>query len=583
MPLRLPARLAAFGVAASAALAPALAQEPHLPLDQVVPGSTGVARTVLRGTRVEEFAVEIVSIVRNVAPDRDLILARATGDEIERLGVAQGMSGSPVYVDGRLVGAVSATWSFVREPLFGITPVEQMEAEASWAFDHEPDRASVGPGPAFPEGAAPPTSEAPGFRPLESPLVLSGFDPRVTAVAADLFGPWGLSVAEGGAAGEAEGGPIEPGATVGIQLAGGDVAMTAIGTVTWVDGERVHAWGHPFLQLGDVEMPMVNGYVHAVIPSAALSFKLASGGDIVGTVTSDRGSGIAGWLGRRPPLTTFALKVIRFGEPESYRFDLARSRQLTPTLVGLTAANAILRHGGGTADETVRFTQRIALADGRGTTVETLISGDQTIGQIVGLLSQATKAIATNPFEDVDIDRVDAELRYEPGIRIGVITDLSIDDDTLKPGETIRGTYTIREFRGEERAHRFAVPLPSDAREGRYLLLVADAKTAEQFEAERDPRAFAPRTLDEYLDRIRGLRQTDELHLHLYRQSEGVLIDGSPLADLPPSAISVMRGAARSGIEGELPAELVHEERIPAGRFLTGAHDVLLDVRKEKS
>jgi hypothetical protein len=412
--------------------------------------------------------------------------------------------------------------------------------------------------------------------------VLAGFDPRVTAAAAALFGPWGITVAEGGAAGEGQGGPMEPGQTLGIRLVGGDLAMTAIGTVTWVDGERIYGWGHPFLQLGDVEMPAVNGYVHAVVPSTAISFKVASGGDVVGTITSDRGSGVAGRLGAAPPITAFDLTVVRHGEPELYRYELARSRAITHSLVGLTAANSVLRNGGAFGEETVRFRQRITLADGRATTVETLIAGEQTVAQVVGLLSQATKAIATNPFEDVDVERVEAELRYEPEVRMGVITEVSVDDDTPRPGDTLRGSYTIREFRGGETTHRFAVPLPKDAREGRYLLLVADSRTAEQFEAERDPRSFAPRDLDEYLERIRGLRQTDEVHLHLYRRSEGVQIDGRPLADLPPSALTVMRGAARSGVENDLPAELIHEERIPAGRFLSGAHDLLLEVRKEK-
>jgi hypothetical protein len=586
MPLFLFSRRAALAAVALAGMAgppaSAPAQEP-LPVDQVQPGSRGVARTVLRGTEVEEFDVEILSVIRNMTPKRDMILARALGEEMERLGVAQGMSGSPVYVDGKLLGAIATTWSFAQEPVFGITPAVQMESEADWARDHGGGEASARPRPpGFPDRPASPAEGAAGLRPIGSPLVLSGFDSRVVEAASELFGPWGVTVAEGGSAGRGEGGPIAPGQTLGIRLVGGDVAMTAIGTVTWVDGERVYGWGHPFLQLGDVEMPAVNGYVHAVVPSAAISFKLASGGDVVGTITSDRGSGVAGNLGAAPPVTELDLTVVRHGAPERYRYELARNAAITHTLVGLTAANSILRNGRGFGEETVRFTQNITLGDGRGTTVETLIAGEQTVGQVVGLLSQATKAIATNPFEDVEIVRIDAELRYEPEIRMGVLTELTVDDDTPQPGDVIRGSFTIREYRGGERTHRFAVPLPEDAREGRYLLLVADSRTAEQFEAERDPRSFTPRTLDEYLERIRGLRQTDEIHVHLYRRSDGVLIDGRPLADLPPSALAVMRGAARSGVEEELPAELVHEERIPAGRFLSGAHDVLLEVRKEK-
>jgi hypothetical protein len=592
-PLRLAAAAATLAVAswASPPAAAGPASEQSAPamqsLEVLSPGSRGVARTVLSGTEISEFDVEILSVVRRVGPGRDLILAKAVGEEIERLGVAQGMSGSPVYVDGELVGALSSTWAFAKEPLFGITPAGQMAREAEWSW-RVADGASTAPGldagRGFLEGRAPPARDgAAGFAPIGSPLVLSGFDRRVVELAAERFEPWGFTVTEGGAAGGAgqRGGDIRPGATIGVRLAGGDVEMTAFGTVTWVEGDRVLAWGHPFFQMGDVEMPLVNGFVHATVPSQQLSFKLSGGGEVVGTCTGDRASGVYGVLGRTPRVTVFDLTITALGEAETFHFELARNRFLTPPLVGITAANAVLKRAGAVAEETVRFRQRIVLEDGRDTMVETLIAGDQTLGQVTELLGAATRAIALNPFEEVEIARIEGELIYDPGVRLGVITELAVDDDTPEPGDVLRGHYTVRDWRGAERAHRFAIPVPKDAREGKYLLLAADAQTAERFEAERAPRLFAPRDLDEYLERLRRLRQTDEVHLHLYRGSRGVLIDGTPLPDLPPSVLAVMRGPNRSGNEDELPAELVHEQRVPAGRFVMGGHDLLLEIRKE--
>jgi hypothetical protein len=567
---------------------------PALPLSELVPGTRATARTVLSGTAIESFELEIVSVMHDVGPEQNLILARAIGERLEQVGVSQGMSGSPVYVDGRIVGAVSATWPFTKEPYLGITPVEQMAEEALQSFSSRaPERGST-PSPG-PQGTSPPfapdllTAPPPqaqagqAFRSIGAPLILSGFDRRVAALAAELFEPWGFTVAEGGAAGAGQsGGAIEPGATIGVRLAGGDANMTALGTVTWVDGERVHAWGHPFFQMGEVEMPLVSGYIHAVIPSRLISFKLGSGAEVVGTATGDRRSGIFGTLGVPPRLTSFDLKVVRSGGTEEFHYELVRNRFLVPGLVGLTAANSILVRGGMVADETVRFRQRLLLEDGRETSVETTMAGDQTLRQIVRLLSDATRAIATNPFEEVSLDRIEAEIVFDEGIRIGELTEVAIDDDRPEPGDVLRGFYTIRDYRGGESRHRFSIPIPPGAREGRYLLLVSDARTAEQYEGEREPRAFAPRTLDEYLERIRRIRQTDEVHVHLYRSSSGVLIGGRPLADLPASVMSIFGGASRSGIEENLPAELVHEERVPAGKFVHGAHTILLEVRKEK-
>ena len=149
------------------------------------------------------------------------------------------------------------------------------------------------------------------------------------------------------------------------------------------------------------------------------------------------------------------------------------------------------------------------------------------------------------------------------------------------PEIELTGSYTLRDWRGEEHSHPFTFEIPKTARTGRYLLVVSDAQTAEMFETERNPRAFGPRSLDELLDRIRRLRQTNEVHLLLYRATQGVLIDGRPLPDLPLSTLSVMRSAARSGIEEELPAELVAEKRVASNRLVQGGHTVRLEVQKE--
>lgn len=613
--LAAPAAIAFFRLPAPVAAAPPAT----FPLDDVRPGMTATFRTVMKDTTIEPFQLELLSVVRDVGPGQDMILARALGERIEHEGVSQGMSGSPVYIDGKLVGAVSSTWSFAKEPLLGITPVGQMMSEAEGSFRRAAGDDAAAPGGAAPGGSgsgrlAPGTApggagfgslggdtalpgsyspsralreDAPregarGFASIASPLVMGGFDRRLVDLAAQWFEPWGFRVVEGGAAGGAQaGGAIEPGATLGVRVAGGDANMTAIGTVTWVDGNRVYGWGHPLFQMGDTEMPLVSGYIHATVASRMLSFKFGSGGDVVGTLVNDRRSGIAGTLGAGPRLTQFDVTLRRHEGTERFHYELIRHPQLGPTLTGIVAANSVLANGGQFGEETVRFRQRLVLDDGRDATVETVFSGEQTLSAIVDLLGEAAGVIANNPFERVAIDSMQAELTYEPGIRLATITEIALDDDTPRPGDTLRGTYLLRDYRGGLSRQRFSIPLPEDAPEARYLLLIGDARTAERFEAERAPRLFAPRSLDEFLERIRRLRQTDEVHIHLYRQSRGVLVDGLPLPDLPPSAMAILRGAARSGAADDLPAELVAQMRDHAGKVVQGAHTILFEVHKE--
>jgi len=559
------------------AFAAGVPKPPILPSKDLIPGTLGTARTVFSGTAIDTFTVEILSVMHGIGPRQDLILARAVGKRIQEIGVAQGMSGSPVFVDGKLVGAISTTWSMTKEPMLGITPVEQMVQEADSA-----EKASSAGRRASEPGSAPLGDHPGSASPIGSPLVLSQFDPRLVAVADSVFRPWGFTVTEGGAlGGEERGGTIEPGATLGVQLVGGDVNMTAIGTVTWVDGDRVYGWGHPFLMMGDVEMPLVNGYIHAIVPSNAISFKLGAGGQVVGTISGDRRSGIFGRLGAPPPLTKLDLTVHRSAAEEDYHFDIVRDPNLLPLLVGMVSSNAFLVNGGSVDFETVSFQQRLVLDDGRETTVKTLFAGDQTIPQITALLSEATRVLAANPFEDVQVKQIDADLSFEPGVRMGSLTKVAADADTLQPGEELHGSYTLRDWRGDEHSHPFSFEIPKSARTGRYLLVVCDAQTAEMFETERNPRAFGPRSLDELLARINRLRQTNEVHLLLYRATQGVLIDGRPLPDLPLSTLSVMRSAARSGIEDDLPAELVAEKRVASNRLVQGGHTVRLEVQKE--
>jgi hypothetical protein len=314
--------------------------------------------------------------------------------------------------------------------------------------------------------------------------------------------------------------------------------------------------------------------------SEAISFKLASGADVLGTITNDRRSGIAGRLGVMPHLTQMELAVTENGETERYHYEIVRDKNLGPVLVGLVSANSISAREGGVSEETVRFKQHLVLDDGRDTVVETVFAGDQTLSQTVDLLSQAASVIVSNPFEEVAIAKIEAEITYEPAS--AAPSPPPPRRRHAEPGDNLRGSYVLRDWRGEVSTHRFDIPIPATAREGRYLLLLADASTAEQFESERDPRSYRPQSLDELLARIRRLKRTDQLHMHLYRQSKGILLDGRPLADLPPSRLSVMRGASRSGSADDLPAEIVYQKDLPLGKYLQGAQTILFQVRKEK-
>src|SRR5688572_7399676 len=334
-----------------------------MPVGDVKPGMVGVGRTVFEGSELSEFTVHIIGVLRNIqGPKRDLILARLEGGPLAKTGVAAGMSGSPVYVDGRLIGAVAySIGSFPTEAIAGITPIEEMtDATAAAARrTHEAARIEL---PITPESLAAtlrhsyqrlapfasraadvrslglPASEGAQLgtmlRPIATPLLMSGFEPETMALLTSIFGGAGFTPMAGGAVGgrasaaerAAMTGPLREGDAVGVSLVGGDVEMGATGTITHIDGDRVYAFGHPFFNMGPSALPMTRAYVYAMLPSLMSSFKISTLGDVIGTMRQDRATAIAGTLGKGPatiPMTV-TLNSRRGGEAatRTFRFDI---------------------------------------------------------------------------------------------------------------------------------------------------------------------------------------------------------------------------------------------------------------------
>ena len=325
--------LARICVLLVAVFAVALAGIPIMTVDELKPGMKGTGRSVFFGTEIKEFDVEVVDIMRHVWPRGDMILCRLSGQGLEESGLVAGMSGSPVYIDGKLVGAVSYAWSFAKEPLAGVTPAAQMLE--IW---NEPDR-SESPGGSR-SGRTARSGGLAGLSALPLPVALSGFTPAL----AELVGPAlkGFDLLPVGAAGvlgaTADTSALVPGAAVGVALVSGDVQLSGIGTLTCREGNRILAFGHPMSRAGNVRMPMVGGVIHSVVPSVASSFKLFSPTAPLGTINQDRLAGVGGYIGPVPAMLPVTAVVSSPSGLDTYRFRIVEQEQLAPTLaaVGLT-------------------------------------------------------------------------------------------------------------------------------------------------------------------------------------------------------------------------------------------------------
>ena len=352
----------------------------QMDVKDVRPGMVGIGHTVFDGTHVEEFKANILGVLENViGPHRNLILAKLEGGPLANTGVIAGMSGSPVYVDGKLIGAVSyALGSFSKEPIAGITPIAEM-TDSTASNDVRPPGARVkvefpltreGLSAAFRKALAwnRPFAERPNdaelngiaavagvggsqlgtlLRPIATPLVMSGFEPDLADMFGGAFRDQGFVPTGGSVAGMRDGekpyeGPLKPGDAVGVMLVGGDLMLGATGTVTHIDGKRVYAFGHPMYNLGPTEFPMTRAYVYTVLPSLFSSMKLSTTGEVIGTVVQDRATAIAGMLGNGPRLIpiTVSLESARAAK-QTFHFGVVNDPLFGPLMTYASILNTL--------------------------------------------------------------------------------------------------------------------------------------------------------------------------------------------------------------------------------------------------
>src|SRR5512135_2321174 len=301
-------------------------------INDIRPGMKGTGRTVMLGTKLEEFGAEVLGVMKGVSPGRDMVLCRLTGCNLEHAGIIQGMSGSPIYINGKLLGAVAYAWEFAKDPIAGITPFQQMvqyvrsndrriaaearEVEGAGGIRATRSQPLLMGGLAAEESSSAglvPVSGGTlaGMRPIAMPLAASGFSPRALALLESRFRPIGLAPMAGGAAPERvlreEGDkPLVPGAPLSVALVTGDFDLSGIGTVTHVEGDRVYGFGHPMFSLGACEFPMMTGYIHTVYPRANVSLKMGSPLKVVGVLDTDVSTGVAGRIGPNTALSVIA-------------------------------------------------------------------------------------------------------------------------------------------------------------------------------------------------------------------------------------------------------------------------------------
>ncbi|HWZ43863.1 MAG TPA: SpoIVB peptidase S55 domain-containing protein [Candidatus Saccharimonadales bacterium] len=563
---------------------------PVMSVDEVRPGMKGIAYTVFQGTQPEPMEVEILGVLRNVnGPKSNTVLARLRGEKAEYTGVVAGMSGSPVYIDGKLLGAIAfRIGSFSKEAIAGITPITEM-LEIN-EFDRGIPTAL--PGAAIRPAGAEKTS-APGasglqnyaqmLQPIDAPFVFSGLTEVAVKAFADKFAAAGIVpvMGIGGAGPDKQPEPVVPGSAVSAILARGDIEAAATCTVTYVDSEHLLACGHPLMQYGLIDMPMTKATVVATLSSPLNSFKIINTTESIGAFVQDRHAGILGRFGHQPEMVPVTLNLNGGGQKREFHFEVLNNAKLTPVMMMVSVFNALQGMNIYGEDTTYRMKGSIQVKGYPEVRLANLFSTGENAPAALALalsLGDHFGRIFDNPLEAAKISGVSLEFNLEKDRRTAVLESVRTDVTEVHPGDEINVEAVLRPYRGERLVRRIRVRVPASAPRGLLRVLVSDAETIERMHR-----------LSPLVSQKLDLRSTIELlnHEHSNDQLYVALLEGNPQATvqekimpaMPLSVINIMEGMRASQEMVVFSESAVSESATPVGYAIHGSQVLSLTIK----
>jgi len=556
----------------------------------------GIAYTVFEGTKPEAVDVEILGILRDMAgPKSDVILARLHGAKVEFTGVVAGMSGSPVYIDGKLVGALAyRLGTFSKEPIAGITPAAAMlEIDE---FDKTPassldvargkadSSASRTSGPsASTEPGATTSSYANLLKPIETPLVFSGFSEATMQAFGDKFAAAGVVPVMG--AGSVSGGlqpePLVPGSAVSAVLVRGDMNIAGTCTVTYMDESRVLACGHPLLQAGAVEIPMTKATVLATLPSTYNSFKIVNSTEPIGAFVQDRRTGIMGRFGREPEMIPVTLNIRGTAHPKQFHFEVLNNARITPTAMMATVFNALQGMNEYGEDTTYRLDGSISVTGYPKLGVQNMYAPSDSTTTAMGIatsIGDRFGRIYENPYETPKISGVVLNFDLVSERRSARLENARTNVTEARAGETITIETMLRPYRGESIVRQIPVTIPPSTPGGPLRILASDGETLDRLR--RVPPALSRRLpLGSTIALLNKEHSNSQVYVSLLEPNPQAMVSDNVMPTLPLSVINVMDGMRSTQEMVVVGESATSEASVPVDYVVSGAQVITINVK----
>ena len=574
------------------------------PLESIQPGQTGYGKTVFEGVRVDTFQVEILGVLKNVGPKQNLILARLSGGPIARTGVFAGMSGSPVYIEDKLVGAVAYAFPFATEPFAGITPIREMVD----IFKEEPATRPRSAGrvnlhkmyevtqlPSFlshfelPQFFVEPSltrrQDLGRLQPIATPLNLSGFSPRSIQQFSSQLEMLGLVPVRGmgTASMEAyEDVPVQAGSTISVQLIRGDIDVSASGTATHIEDDNIYGFGHPFLSIGYTDLPLNKGAVLTIIPNLMTSEKVSATLELIGSIKQDRATGIMGVAGEESQLIPLRLRLhTSRNEMKELNFEVVTDNFLTPFLISFAVHNSIVSSERSIGDQTLQVKCTISIKGQSDINFESSVS-DVVSSSVFAALATASPVniLLNSGFEELVMEKIDVEITAVEQTREATVEKVWQDRLEVNPGEEVQLTVFLRQSNGETMVKKYPVKIPEEISSGPLKIVIADGLSLTREDAETGLGGFIPESLQQLIKAINNLKKNDRLYIRLAREQAGAIISGEGMPDLPPSLLALYGSRKTAGELTPMSEVIYVEHELPATDFvLSGRRESSVNVK----
>jgi hypothetical protein len=559
------------------------------PISDIKPGMKGVVYTIFQGDQVEKVDLEVIGILNDaLGPKQDVILVKLLGDEADKTGVAAGMSGSPVYFDGKLAGALSLKiGNFTKDAIGGVTPIESMfDVAKSSDVPAMAVKSAVNSGTAgFAQATAVGAGAGQFLIPIETPLISAGLYPQTLAQFKDQLGSWGIAAMAGGkAAATPTDAQLKPGDMIGMDLVRGDLSLSAGCTVTSVEGDRVYACGHPLFGFGAVSIPISRAHVVMTLASEQASTKVISTGGTIGTLTQDRQTAVMGKLGPAPAMIPLDLTLTTPITEKKFHFDVVQSPQLTPLLVALASFNGIVSTPAYGEGSTLQLDGTIDMKGHSTAHIEDLFAptdapiptGFFAATAVQGIFSR----IFSNPYEIPQIDHIDLHVKLLNERRWAMIDGAWLEKSEAQPGETVAVKVLLRPYRGAAFIQEIPVQIPAQASRGTLQIVVSDADYLN-----RNVQSLASTSqgqlpgLEELIKLVNRERRNDRLYASLLQSTPTMLVEDKEMPNVPAAELSVLNQRQNAGGSRLLRESTAGEWSVDMHQVIAGQHMLTITVK----